>query len=162
MTPEGRRQTRYAAFGPDVRERDAVLHAFGEKLRAHRGAARLTQEDLAVRCFMRCAQISRIECGDRAPNLSDLLVLARRLGVSVGELTDGLQAPVRGVGTAQVLDLISRQPGITADALAASLGLPSSYAFEIALYLQSTGAIVSQRTGWHPAAQKRRAEAVEG
>jgi transcriptional regulator with XRE-family HTH domain len=154
MTPDGRRQTRHAAFGPDVRERDAVLHAFGENLRAHRVAARLTQEDLGVRCFMRLAQISKIERGNKAPNLSDLLVLAHRLGVSAGEFTDGLQAPVRRVGTAEVLDLITRQPGITADALAASLALPSSY---IALYLQSTGAIVSRRTGWHPVAETRRA-----
>jgi transcriptional regulator with XRE-family HTH domain len=150
MTTDGRRQTRYAACGLDVREGDVVLRAFGERLRAQRGAERLTQEDLAVRCFMRRAQISRIECGDRAPNLSDLLVIAHRLGVSAGELTDGLQAPVRRVGTAQVLDLITRRPGISADALATSLGLPSSYAFEIALYLQSTGAIVSRRTGWQP------------
>jgi transcriptional regulator with XRE-family HTH domain len=152
MTPEGPRQTRYAAFGPDVRERNAVIRAFGEKLRARRHAARLTQEDLAVRCFMRRAQISKIERGDRAPNLTDLLVLAHRLDVSTAQLTDGLQAPVRQVGTAQVLDLITRQPGITADALATSLGLPFSYAFEIALYLQSTGAIASERAAWHPAA----------
>jgi len=150
MTSEGRRQTRHAAFGPDVRERDAVLRASGEKLRAHRIGARLTQEDLAARCFMRRAQISKIECGGGAPSLSDLLVLAHRLGVSAGELIAGLEAPVRRVGTAQVLDQIIRQPGITAEDLATSLGLPYSYAFEIAIYLQATGAIISHRRGWHP------------
>jgi hypothetical protein len=77
-------------------------------------------------------------------------IIAHRLGVSARELIDGLQAPVCRVGTAQVLDLITRRPGITADTLATSLGLPSSYSFEIALYLQSTGAIASRRTGWHP------------
>jgi transcriptional regulator with XRE-family HTH domain len=150
MIPEGRRQTRYAAFGPDVRERDSVLHVFGEKVRALRDAAGLSQEEMAVRCFMRRAQVSEIERGLRRPDLPDLLVLADRLGVAAEALIDGLQAPVRRVGTAQVLDLITRQPGITADTLATSLGLPSSYAFEIALDLQSTGAIASRRTGWHP------------
>jgi transcriptional regulator with XRE-family HTH domain len=134
-----------------LRERDDVLLAFGGRLRALRVAAGLSQEELAVRCFMRRAQISAVERAVRAPDLPDLLVLAERLGVSAGELTNGLTAPVRRAGTAQALELITRRPGISADALAQSLALPSSYAFEIALYLQSTGAIVSQRTGWQPA-----------
>ena len=150
MPPVGRRQTRYAAFGPHVRERDAVSREFGERLRAQRRVARISQEQLAVRCFIRSAQISKIERGERAPNLSDLLVLAHRLGVSVGELTDGLPAPVRRVGTAQVLDQVIRQPEITAKELATSLKLPYSYALEIAVYLQATGAIISHRMGWHP------------
>jgi transcriptional regulator with XRE-family HTH domain len=137
------------------------MQAFGENLRARRHAARLTQEELAVRCFMRHGQISKIERGGRAPNLTDLLVLAHRLDISTGQLTDGLQAPVRQVGTAQVLDLIATQPGIKADALATSLGLPFSYAFEIALYLQSTGAIVSRRTGWHPIVEMGRGEDIK-
>ena len=76
------RQTRYAAFGPDLRERDDVLLAFGGRLRALRVAAGLSQEELAVRCFMRRAQISAVERAVRAPDLPDLLVLAERLGVS--------------------------------------------------------------------------------
>jgi hypothetical protein len=91
-----------------------------------------------VRCFVPSGRIGVLESGHGAPDLPTLLVLAERLGVSVGELTDGSQAPVRRAG---VRDLVTRQPGIAADEL---------YAFEIALYLQSTGEIVSTHTGWHP------------
>jgi transcriptional regulator with XRE-family HTH domain len=144
-----RRQTRYAAFGPDVRERDHVLLAFSEKLQAQRNATGLTQEAFAVRCFMRRTELSEIERGRRAPDILDLLMLESRLGVQGGKLIDGLEAPVRRVSSAQMCDLITRRPGITTEELATSLGLPSSYVFEIALYLQSAGVIVSRRTGWH-------------
>jgi transcriptional regulator with XRE-family HTH domain len=140
---------RYQWFGPDLREREDVLRAFGKKLRAYRLAAGFTQEHLAVRCFVRKGRIGVLESGLGAPDLPTLLVLAERLSVSVGELTDGLQAPVRCDGTRRVRDLVTRQPGIAADELAASLKLPYSYAFETALYLQSTGEIVSTPTGWH-------------
>jgi transcriptional regulator with XRE-family HTH domain len=142
---------RYAWFGPDLREREDALRPFGKKLRELRLAAGFTQERLAVRCFLRRGRIAVLESGGGAPDLPTLLVLADRLGVSVGKFTDGLQAPVRRDGTARVRDLVTRQPGVSADELAASLGLPYLYAFEIALYLQSTGEIVSTRTGWHPA-----------
>ncbi len=153
-TPEARRQTRYPAFGPDVPERDRLLLAFGEKLRVLRVATGVSQESFAIRCFMRRTQCSDLERGQRTPSLLDLLILEERLGVTDGELVRGLEAPVRRVGTAQVLDLITRQPGISADALAASLGLPSSYVFEIALYLQSAGAIDSRRAGWRVSEQQ--------
>ncbi len=153
MPTRVRRQARPATFGPDKRERNDVLLAFGEKLRVVRVEAGLSQEALAVRCFMARYQISALERGVRAPDLPALLVLEQRLGVSTGELTEGLEAPVRRVGTAQVRDLIARQPGISDDALAASLGLPFWYAVEIALYLQSTGEIAHERTGWRPAPQ---------
>ena len=151
------RHTRWAAFGPDMRERDDVLLAFGGNLRASRIAAGLSQEGLAVRCFMRHDQVSALERGARAPELPALLVLGRGLGVSAGELIESLAAPVRRVGTAQVLDLITRQPSISTDAIAASLGLPFAYTAEIALYLRSTGAIAPQRTGRQPMAQIQRA-----
>jgi hypothetical protein len=86
------------------------------------------------------------------PDLITLLVLADRLTVSVAELTNDLPVPLRRVGTAQVLDMITLQPGISTDALAASLELPFWYAAEIVLYLESTGAIVPTRSGWQPAA----------
>jgi transcriptional regulator with XRE-family HTH domain len=127
------------------------LIAFGANLRALRGAAGLSQERLAVRCFMRRDQIWASESGKRALDLPDLLVLAQRLGVSVGVLTEGLEAPVRRVGTAQVLGLIARQPEIKDADIAVSLGLPRWYVSEISLYLQSLGAIRPARKGWQPA-----------
>jgi transcriptional regulator with XRE-family HTH domain len=150
MTSRARRQSRRVTFGPDRHERDELLIVFGGNLRALRGAAGLSQERLAMRCFMRRDQIWAFESGRRALDLPDLLVLAQRLGVSVGVLTEGLEAPVRRVGTAQVLDLITRQPVIKDDGLAASLGLPRWYVSEIILYLQSLGAIRPTRTGWQP------------
>lgn len=67
-----------------------------------------------------------------------------------GELIRGVDAPVRPVGTARVLNLAICDPGIGTDALSTSLGLPSSYAFEIALCLQSVGTISSSGAGRHP------------
>jgi len=85
----------------------------------------------------------------RAPNPSDLLVLAHRL-LSRSEISPtGCRRTFEGAGTTQVLNLIPKQLGIAANALAASWGLPSSYAFEIALDLQSAGAIGVKRAGWH-------------
>lgn len=153
--PHTPREKRYAVFGPDVPERNRVLLGLGERLRGLRAAACLSQETLAVRCFMRRSQVSALECGTGTLDLPGLLVVAERLGVSAGMLIEGLQAPVRRVGTAQVLDLVTRQPGATPEVLAASLGLPYSYAYEIALYLQSVGAIASERTGWQPTALTR-------
>jgi transcriptional regulator with XRE-family HTH domain len=150
MAPGTRRVRRYAVAGPDKRERDDVLLEFGQKLKACRRAAGFTQERLALWCFLPREQIWGLEAGKRAVDVPDLLVLADRLSVPAGELIAGLEAPLRRVGTAQVLEQVGRQPGITPEELASSLGLPYSYAFEIAVYLQATGAIVSNGRGWHP------------
>jgi transcriptional regulator with XRE-family HTH domain len=156
-------QARWVAFGPDKRERDDVLLAFGGNLRTLRAAVGLSQQELAVRCFMRSSHISALERGASAPDLPALLVLGERLGVSAVELIEGLQAPLRRVGTGQVLELITTSPGITTDGIATSLGLPYPYGAEIALYLQSARLIApAEQRGWRPAAQKSRAEAVRG
>ena len=62
--------------------------AVGERLRAARERAGLTQRDLA---FPGCspAYISRIESGDRIPSLQLLRELGRRLGVSEDFLATG-------------------------------------------------------------------------
>jgi transcriptional regulator with XRE-family HTH domain len=160
--PDKRMLPRYAWAGPDKNERREVLIAFGRQLKAVRVAADLTQEKLGVRCFAGRGRIWTLESGDSAPDLPLLLVLADRLGVSVAELTAGLQAPVRRIGTAQVRDLITREPGINAEDLAASLGLPYLYALEIVLYLHATGVVVSRRTGWHPVVEMEYGEDIEG
>jgi transcriptional regulator with XRE-family HTH domain len=127
------RQTRYPAFGPDVPERNSVSLAFGERLRAIRVAAGLSQEVLAVRCFMQRAQISAIECGKGTLDPPRILVVAQRLGASAGALIDGLETPIRRVGTARCPTWSPGSPGIIADALAGSLELPSSYAAPVSL-----------------------------
>jgi transcriptional regulator with XRE-family HTH domain len=148
------RQSRQVTFGPDKREKDDVLFAFGKKLRPLRVAAGLSQQDLAVRCFTRFDRISAYERGVRAPDLIALLLMGETLGVSAGDLTDGLVAPLRRTGTAQLLELVSRQSGLSTDAAATSLGVPFWYASTLARYLQSTGAIVSAPTGWQPVDQQ--------
>jgi len=63
-------------------------HAVGERLRAAREAAGLSQRQLA---FPGCspAYISRIESGDRIPSLQLLRELGRRLGISEDYLATG-------------------------------------------------------------------------
>ncbi len=115
-----------------------------------RDASGLSQERLAVQCFMRRDHVSALERGVRVPDLIAQLRLANRLEVPIERLVDGLVAPVRRLGTAQVLDLVAQQPRLSTDALAATLKLPFWYVSEIVLYLQSTGEITPARTGWLP------------
>jgi transcriptional regulator with XRE-family HTH domain len=139
---------RNITFGPDEHERDAVLVAFGQNLKALRREAGLSQETLAMRSFMRRHRVPKFESGERPPDLPTLLVLANRLEVPVEALTHGLEAPVRRVGTGQVRDLIARQPGLDSSAVASLLGLPDWYVEEIIFYLRSIGAIVARQRGW--------------
>ncbi len=127
------------------------MHGFGDKLRARRAAARISQETLAMRSFMGRARVWEMESGKRAPDLLELLMLADRLDVSPAVLTDGLEAPVRRAGTAQVLDVITREPGIKHEAISRALGFPGWYTDEIVFYLRSIGGIVRASSGWQTA-----------
>jgi transcriptional regulator with XRE-family HTH domain len=138
-------------LGPDEHEAEAVMLGFGEKLRSRRTSARISQETLAMRSYMGRARLRDMETGKRAPGLLELLVLADRLDVSAAVLTDGLEAPVRRTGTAEVFDLVTRQPGIEPEVIASSLRLPVWYADEIVYYLRSVGAIVRASGGWQSA-----------
>jgi transcriptional regulator with XRE-family HTH domain len=146
---------RQVALGPDIPERDGILRAFGEDLRSLRVAARLSQEQLAARSFLRHGQISDLERGETAPNLTVLLMLAHAIGVSVGELTDGLVAPSRQAGRTEILAVLARQPGISTDGLAQALGLPSWYVLQTVRCLQSFGEIVRKSPGWQPGSARR-------
>jgi len=134
-------------FGADRREREEVLRVFGGKLKTVRNVAAFSQGELAARCFMPHDQISALERGLRSPDLIALLIIGHTLGVSIDQLTTGLPAPMRRAGTAQLLDLITRQPGATMSQIEASTGLPPWYIHRLAVHLQATGAIVSG-TGW--------------
>ena len=150
------RQPRLTAYGPDKREMDDLMLAFGGNLRAARAAAGLSQEALAVRCFMNRAQVWEIESGKRTSYLPALLLLADRLNVSVAKLMDGVEAPVRRNGTAQVLNAITRNPGIKQSALPILLGLPDRYVTELTLHLQSVGAIALGLGGWQATSKRER------
>jgi transcriptional regulator with XRE-family HTH domain len=148
--PRACRQSRVVDFGPDQRERELVLLGFGETLRGMRRGEGLSQEVLAMRCFMPRDQIGGFESGKRAPDLPALLVLAQRLGVSIAALTEGLEAPVRKVSTAQVQGMVARERGVKTDRIAVSLALPLWFVSDITVYLQSIRAIVRGADGWHP------------
>ena len=133
------KQTRLVGLGPDKPERDAMLLPFGEKLRSLRASAYLSQEALARRCFLSGHDIGDLERGHSAPSLPTLLMLRDALGVSIGVLTDGLQAPSRRAGRAQVLALLNARPDTGIQALAESIGVPVWYARQLVRYLEATG-----------------------
>lgn len=79
----------------DEPEWAAYRHTVGERVRAHRLQANLTQETLADRSGVGRNTLQRIERGDpQAPRLGALWRLARTLGVPVNELVrDDRPAP---------------------------------------------------------------------
>lgn len=58
----------------------------GERVKAHRKLARLTQERLAEKADLSVHYLSRIETGSAAPTLDSLERIAQALGVQIGEL----------------------------------------------------------------------------
>ncbi|HET7445011.1 MAG TPA: helix-turn-helix transcriptional regulator [Solirubrobacterales bacterium] len=60
----------------------------GENLRAVRNEKELTQEQVAERSGVQAGEISRIERGQRDPQVSTLLKLAKALGVKPGKLLE--------------------------------------------------------------------------
>jgi transcriptional regulator with XRE-family HTH domain len=148
-----RSQIRLVAYGPDRREAEDVMVAFGGNLRARRIGVGISQEALAVRCFMRRRQMWELESGRAMPDVLGLLTLAAGLGVPAGQLVEGLEAPVRRVGAAKVLDAITRHPGIKQDELTVLLRLPDWYVTELTLYLKAVGAIALGLGGWQAIAK---------
>lgn len=92
-----RSQIRLVAYGPDRRETEDAMVAFGSNLRELRTVAGISQESLAMRCFMRRCQMWEIQSGRAGPDVPGLLTLAYGIGVPAAQLIEGLQAPVRRV-----------------------------------------------------------------
>ena len=65
------------------------MDTFGERLKQHRLAAHLTQEELAKKCGMKKQSISRYEKSDREPNISIAKAIADALGVPLEALVGG-------------------------------------------------------------------------
>jgi transcriptional regulator with XRE-family HTH domain len=80
-------------------EIEEQIVAFGENLRRARKRARLTQVELSTAAPLDRAAISRLECGERAPDLPTLLRICVALGVEPRELLRGIgpKASPRGV-----------------------------------------------------------------
>jgi transcriptional regulator with XRE-family HTH domain len=78
-------------------ERVALTRAFGAKLRDLRVAAGLSTDDLACRCRVSAATVSKNERGRSEPRLSLILILCDGLDVSPGALIGELPVPRRRI-----------------------------------------------------------------
>jgi transcriptional regulator with XRE-family HTH domain len=146
-------ETRLVTLGIDKPERDAFRHAFGRNLRSLRTTACLSQDQLAARCFLPAGHISSLERGVTVPHLEVLLLLRDALGMSMGELADGLVTPTRAAGRAQLLALLTQKPGSSTQALAKASGLPYAYVYRLVRYLESFSQLRAGDTGWQPIAR---------
>lgn len=73
-------------------KRDTVLAALGQNVRRRREARELTQEKLAEKAGLDPTYISGIERGLRNPGIKNVARLARALGFSTAELSEGVDA----------------------------------------------------------------------
>lgn len=65
------------------------MSEFSERLNMLRKAAGITQPDLAEMCEVSPDTLRRWEWGKQEPRLGELLLLAKALGVDIGELVTG-------------------------------------------------------------------------
>jgi len=70
-----------------------LARAFGRRLRELREREGLTQDRLSKRSGLQASALGRLERGQHEPRLASVLSAARGLGVSPGELLDGLTDP---------------------------------------------------------------------
>lgn len=88
-----------AVAQPDQQEIAQQIRAFGENLRRARLDAGLTQVQLSRATPVDRAAISRLECGERAPDLPTLMRLCVALGTRPTALVAGVgptRHPIRG------------------------------------------------------------------
>ena len=74
--------------------RTATAEAFGAAVRARRRALQLTQERLAELAGLSQKHVARLERAERLPTVHAVLLVARALGVSAGELVGEVEAAV--------------------------------------------------------------------
>jgi len=72
------------AKGADIAEK------FGSRVRDRRTSRGLSQEAFAEKCGLDRTYISGIERGKRNVSLRNIAVIAKTLGISISELTEGL------------------------------------------------------------------------
>lgn len=68
-----------------------IASRFGKNLARCRRRANLSQEELSIRASLHRTEISQIERGMRLARIDTLVKLAGALGVSVSELTEGIE-----------------------------------------------------------------------
>ena len=67
-----------------------IAEKFGSRLRTRRLAKCLSQEAFAGKCGLDRTYISGIERGKRNVSLRNIEIIAKALGTSISELTEGL------------------------------------------------------------------------
>jgi transcriptional regulator with XRE-family HTH domain len=67
-----------------------ILQQFGQRVRELRSKQGFSQEAFADRCDLDRTYISGIERGIRNVSLRNIEVIAKTLGITISELTDGL------------------------------------------------------------------------
>jgi transcriptional regulator with XRE-family HTH domain len=72
-------------------KRHRALSAFGLNVRKLRESKRLTQEGLAVKAGLDPTYISGLERGVRNPSLLSIIHVAKALGVTISELSKGIE-----------------------------------------------------------------------
>jgi transcriptional regulator with XRE-family HTH domain len=87
------------------------IAAFGENLRRARKRARLTQVELSAAAPLDRAAISRLECGERAPDLLTLLRICAALGVEPRDLLRGIGPKTSPRSVPKGAQASSNQPG---------------------------------------------------
>jgi hypothetical protein len=140
--------TESLTFDDEAEQRTTVI-AFGERLRATREAAGLSQTMLDARCFLQDGEVSKLERGCRsAPGLFLILRLAAGLRVDPSILLDGLPVPQRTGGIGQAVAVIAENPGTRTAVLAEKMGLPRSYVLRLIRWLSGYGVIINNQAGW--------------
>jgi transcriptional regulator with XRE-family HTH domain len=76
--------------GADGAEIAEQIRAFGANLREARGRAGLTQAQLSAAAPLDRAAISRLECGERSPDMPTLLRVCAALGTTPADLLRGI------------------------------------------------------------------------
>jgi ribosome-binding protein aMBF1 (putative translation factor) len=141
-------QTSVTASGGDDEERNALLRAFGERLRRHRRAAGLSQDQLAASTFMSHDRISNLELGLTAPTLPLVLLLSEAVDVTAGRLLSRLPAPTRRHSREAATALLARRPELSTDQIAHEMGLPRPYVSQILRYMAQRAELEPTRIGW--------------
>ena len=143
------------ALGGDAAERASILRAFGENVAQLRAAAGLSHVELAVRCFIRADDVSKLERGERVPGLLMLLGLAQALNVSVEHLLDGVAPLTREAGRACMRRVIAKAPQSRRGMLqlAAASGLPGFYVRELLFCMHAFGEVAQSGGIWELATQ---------
>ncbi|HTB50266.1 MAG TPA: helix-turn-helix transcriptional regulator [Solirubrobacteraceae bacterium] len=97
--------------GADKIEIDGQILAFGKNLRRARRRARFTQVELSTAAPLDRAAISRLECGERAPDLPTLLRICAALELEPKDLLRGIGPEVSPRAVPRRAQASSSDPG---------------------------------------------------